>query len=59
VNDIKAKLKQAWDENPLALIAVLAVAVTAASKLIDSVSSANNSRAWQKEVNRRDRNSRK
>lgn len=54
----KDKLKAAWDENPLAVIAVGTGAVYAAAKLIDSLASANNSRAWSKEVDRRRRNSR-
>lgn len=59
MHNAKDRLKQAWDENPLAVIAVAAVAVTAAAKLIDSTTSAKNARAWKKEVDRRDRNSRR
>ena len=55
MNKAMTKIKQAWEENPLAVIAVGAVAVTAAAKLIDSCASANNSRAWKKEVDRRSR----
>lgn len=49
------KIKKAWDENPLAVITVAALAATAAAKLIDSTTSAKNARAWKKEVDRRDR----
>jgi hypothetical protein len=59
VTAAKSKIREAWDENPLAVIAVVSTAVIATAKLIDSVSAANNSRAWKKEVNRRDRNSRR
>lgn len=47
------KLKRAWDEAPLQVIAVGALAATAAAKLLDATTSARNSRAWQKEVDRR------
>ena len=51
----KTKIVQAWEENPLVVIAVGAAVVTATAKLIDAGVSANNSRAWKKEVDRRDR----
>ena len=54
----KTKIKQAWEENPLLVIGVGAAAATAAAKVLDSVTSAKNSRSWAKEVDRRDRNSR-
>jgi hypothetical protein len=54
----KAKIRQAWEENPLLVIGVAAGAATAAAKVLDSVTSANNARTWRKEVDRRDRNSR-
>jgi len=56
MNNVKAKLRQAWDENPLAVITVGAVAVTAAAKLLDSATAAKNAKAWKKEVDRRNRN---
>ena len=59
MQNAKAKIKKAWEENPLMVIAVGAAAATAAAKLVDAVSNANNSRAWKKEVDRRDRKSRK
>jgi hypothetical protein len=58
VKNVKLKLQQAWEENPLAVITVGALAVTAAAKLLDSTTAAKNSRAWKKEVDRRDRASR-
>jgi hypothetical protein len=58
LNDIKSKVQKAWDENPMQVIIVGAVAATAAAKVLDSVTAAKNSRSWKKEVDRRDRNSR-
>jgi hypothetical protein len=51
------RIKQAWEENPLAVIVVASGAVLATAKLIDSVTAAQNAKSWKKEVNRRDRNS--
>jgi hypothetical protein len=48
-----AKLKDGWDENPYAVIAVATGAIYATSKLIGAVAASRNSRAWKKEVNRR------
>lgn len=45
------KLKAQFDENPLAVIAVGAMAVTATSKLIDSVSAAQGRKAYAKQIN--------
>jgi len=53
MNKITDKIKQAWEENPLAVIAVGALAVSAAAKFIDATTSARNSKAWQREVDRR------
>jgi hypothetical protein len=53
MNKAKAKIQQAWDENPLAVIAIASGAAIAAAKLIDSISAASNSRSWKKEVDRR------
>lgn len=52
------KLKQGWDENPYAVIAIATGVVYATSKLISAVSSSRNSRAWKKEVDRRVKKSR-
>lgn len=54
----KMKIKKAWEEDPLQVIAIGALAATAAAKLIDAGTKASNSRAWKKEVDRRDRMSR-
>lgn len=49
----KDKLKQAWDDNPLMVIGIGVVAVTAAAKLIDSVSVAQGRRAYARQVDYR------
>ena len=49
----KDKLKKAWDENPLAVIAIGALAVGATAKLIDSLSAAQGRRAYAKQVDYR------
>ena len=45
------KLKAQFNDNPLAVIAVGAMAVTATSKLIDSVSAAQGRKAYAKQIN--------
>jgi hypothetical protein len=49
----KDKLKQAWDENPLAVVAIGALAVTAVAKLLDATSAAQGRRAYAKQVDYR------
>lgn len=46
----KDKLKKAWDENPIACIAVAGLAITATAKLIDSLSAAQGRRAYARQV---------
>ena len=46
----KKKLKDAFDENPLAVIAIGALAVTAAAKLIDATSAAQGRRAYALQI---------
>jgi hypothetical protein len=53
MNKALDKIKQAWEENPLQVIVVGALAATAASKLIDSMAAAKNTSTWAKEVDRR------
>lgn len=45
------KIKEAWEENPVAVIGVATLAVTALAKFIDAVSSAQGRRAYAKQVN--------
>lgn len=47
---IPTKLKQQWNENPVGVIAVGAMAATAAAKVIDSLSAAQGRRAYAKQV---------
>lgn len=49
----KIKLKKAWDDNPLAVIAIGAFAVTAAAKFVDSWSAAQGRRAYARQVDYR------
>jgi hypothetical protein len=51
MNQFAQNLKNAVTENPVATIAVIAVAVTAAAKLIDAVGHNAGSRAYAKQVN--------
>jgi len=46
----KDKLKAYWDENPVAVILVGAMAVTAAAKLIDAMSAAQGRRAYARQI---------
>ena len=46
----KEKLKKAWDENPLACIAVGGLAITAIAKLIDATSAAQGRRAYARQI---------
>ena len=50
------KLKQQAEENPLLALGAGAAALTAASKLIDSVSAARGRQAYAKQVNYRVKN---
>ena len=49
----KDKLKKQWDENPLGVIAVAAIAATAAARLIDAMSAAQGRRAYARQVDYR------
>jgi hypothetical protein len=49
----KDKLKQAFDENPIGVIGVAALALTAVAKAVDAASAAQGRRAYAKQVNYR------
>ena len=49
----KTRLKKEWNENPVQCIAIGALAVTAAAKLLDAVSAAQGRHAYAKQVNYR------
>jgi hypothetical protein len=53
------KIKQAWEENPFMVLGVAVVAVNVASKLMDANTRRTNAQAWEMEVNRRNRMSRR
>jgi alcohol dehydrogenase class IV len=54
-----AKIEKAFEENPLAVVAVGSGAALATAKLIQAFAEAANARSWKKEVNRRDRKDRR
>jgi hypothetical protein len=53
MNKAWTKIKKTWEENPIQVIIVASLAATAAAKLIEANTSRSNSKAWQKEVDRR------
>jgi hypothetical protein len=55
MDKVKHKIQQALEENPLTVVAVASGAALAVAKLITAVTEAKNSRTWKKEVDRRDR----
>ena len=50
MNTWRDKLKREFDENPLQVIAIGALAVTAAAKLLDAMSAAQGRRAYAKQI---------
>lgn len=46
----KEKIKKAWEENPIACLAVAGLCITASAKLIDSLSAAQGRRAYARQV---------
>jgi hypothetical protein len=47
------RAKAEFEANPLLVLTILAMLFTATARLISSISGAQNSRTWRKEVNRR------
>lgn len=47
------RLKKEWEENPMLVITIGAIAATAAAKLLDSVSATLGRRAYAKQVDLR------
>ena len=47
------KIKEAWEENPMLVIAVGTAAVTALGKLIDAASGVQSRRAYAKRMNKK------
>jgi hypothetical protein len=58
MKDFVANIKRTWENRPVETLAVAALTVIAASKLITAVAQLEGSRAYAKDVNRRVKNSR-
>jgi hypothetical protein len=56
---LKTKLAQMWEENPQTVITAGTAIVVTSVAVLNAVTSANNSRTWRKEVNRRTKKSAK
>jgi hypothetical protein len=59
MNDFKIKIKQAWNENPLAVIAVGTGAAIAVVKVLEANTARKNAKTWEMEVQRRAMNTRR
>jgi hypothetical protein len=53
MNKAWLKIKAAWEENPLMVIAIAGFAATAGAKLIDATSNYKGRKTWEREVDRR------
>lgn len=53
VSKALGSLKQAWDDNPVAVMSAAGVLFAGAAKVLSGISSFRNSRSWNKEVKRR------
>lgn len=53
MNKAWTKIKKAWEEQPLQVIAIGSLAATAAAKLLKATTEARNARTWKDEVERR------
>jgi hypothetical protein len=51
---VKARIKEAFEENPMATVAVGALAVTALAKLLGAYSNLRRDKVWAREVARRE-----
>lgn len=54
----KDKLKEQWNENPLQVIAIGALAATAAAKVLSAMSEAQGRRAYAKQIDYKIKNRR-
>lgn len=52
----KEKLERQWNENPLQVVAIAALATTAAAKLVDALSAARGRRAYARQIDYKIRN---
>lgn len=53
MNKAMDRIKQAWNENPLAVLAVGALVANAAAKLMEANNHRQNAKSWEMEVARR------
>lgn len=56
LNDLQTKAKQLWNEQPFLCIALGIASANAGSKLMRANSDRRNSKAWVREVKRREQN---
>lgn len=54
-NDVKTRVKKAFDDNPILFIGVSAGAIQATAKLIQANTERKNAKTWRHEVKRRER----
>lgn len=59
MNKAWTKLKNKWEEDPMQVLVVGALVATAAAKLIDAQANARSRKTWEREVDRRERMSRR
>lgn len=59
MNEFLTNLRREAEANPIVALGVAAGVLTALSKLVDSANNHRNAIAWDKEVNRRVRNTQK
>lgn len=55
IDKVKTKLKKAWEEQPVIVIMVASATASVVLKTIETMNATRNSRAWAKEVDRRDK----
>lgn len=58
VKDTQDKLKKLWNENPVLCIVLGIASANAGAKLMHANSERRNSKAWNREVRRREKNDR-
>lgn len=59
IKDTQAKLKKLWDENPVICIVLGIATANAGAKLMHANSERRNSKAWSREVKRREKQDKK
>lgn len=59
IKDIQTKAKRLWDENPMLCIVLGIAGANASAKLMSANSQRRNSKAWSREVKRREKSDKK